>query len=103
DEPGQSLALLDDDAQKTRSLGDIELRIIVQNFRECSDRSQWRAQLVGDRGDEIVLEPVKLLEPLIRGAQLGAGALELARFLLELVAVGHDLRCLIQNMQNLLD
>ena len=36
---------------------------VAQDLRERADRGQRRAQLVADRGDEVVLEPVELLQP----------------------------------------
>ena len=103
DEPREPLALLQDDGEETRALGFVEAGIVVQDLGEGADRGQRRAQLVRDGGDEIVLEPVELLQPLVGGAQLLRGGDQLARLALELVAVGDDLRGLVQHAAHLGD
>ena len=69
----------------------------MQDLGERADRGERRAQLVGHRRDEVVLQPVELLQPLVGRAQLGGRRLELARLLLELVAVGDHLRGLVED------
>ena len=79
DEPRQPLGLLDDDAEELRALAGVEVRVVVQDLGERADRGQRRAQLVRDGRDEVVLQPVELLQPLVRRAQLGGRAASSSR------------------------
>jgi hypothetical protein len=72
------------------------LRISVKARIEVSGvRSLYR--------ERIVLKAVELLQALVRRAQLGGRGLELARLLLELVAVHDDLRSLVEDLAHLVE
>ena len=101
DEAGQSFAFLDDDREELLPLGRVELRVVVQDLGKRPDRRERRAQLVRDRGDEVVLQAVELLQALVGRAELGRGRFELGRFLTQLVAVGDDLRGLVEQRAHL--
>src|SRR6266496_6572369 len=81
------LALGDDDPQELLSLVLLEGRVVQQDLGERTDRGERCAQLVAYRGNEIVLEPVELAQPLVRAPQFRRGGLERARLLLEAAAV----------------
>ena len=89
--------------EKFLPLAGVEAGIVVQDLGERADRRQRRAQLVRHGGDEIVLQPVELLQPLVGGAKLGGRRHELARLLLQLVAVGDHLRRLVQHRADLVE
>ena len=78
DEPRQALGFLDDDAEEARALGRLEVRVVAQDLGERADRGQRRAQLVRHGRDEVVLQPVELLQALVGRAQLRGRVLELA-------------------------
>ena len=101
DEAGQSLAFLDNDREELLPLGRVELQVVVQDLGKRPDRRERRAQLVRDRGDEVVLQAVELLQALVGRAKLGRGRFELGRFLAQLVAVGDDLRGLVEQRAHL--
>ncbi len=48
-------------ARNSLALARRQVGVVMQDLRERADRGQRRAQLVGDRRDEVVLEPVELL------------------------------------------
>ena len=103
DEPAQSLALLDDDTHELLALLLIEIGVVAQDFAERANRGQRGANLVAHRGDEIVLQLVELLEALVGGSKFGRRRLELARFLFELARIDHQLRGLVEDLQDLVD
>ena len=103
DEPRQALGLLGDDAEEFLALPELDVGVVEQDLGERADRRERRAQLVRHRRDEVVLQPVELLQPLVGLAQLGGRRLELARFLLEPVAVDDDLRRLVEDVAHLVD
>src|SRR3546814_16402157 len=76
-------------------------RIIKQDLAERADRGQRRAQLVADRREELVLHAVELLEARIGLAQLGGQRLQLARLLLQAVAVLAYLRGFLEDLHHL--
>src|SRR3546814_19632859 len=65
-----------------------EIGIVEQDLAERADRGERRAELVADRGEELVLHAVELLQARIGLAQLGGQRLQLARLLLEAVEIG---------------
>src|SRR6266705_1916431 len=103
DEAGEPLGLLDDDPEKLRALALFEAGIVIEDFRERTDRSERRAQLVRHGGDEVVFQAVELLQSLVRAAQLVGRRLELPRFLLQLPAVRENLRGLVDDVHHLID
>ncbi len=103
DQAAQPLALLDDDGDELLALIGVEIRIVAQDLAERADRGQRRADLVADRGHEIVLHLVELLEALVGRPQLGRGRLELPRFLLELARIDDELRGLVEDLHDLVD
>ena len=103
DQPRQTFALLRDDAEKAFALLGVDIRMLEQDLRKGADRGERRAQLVRHGGDEVVLQAVELLQALVRRAQLSRGRLELARLLLQPVAVDNDLRGLVEDLAQLLD
>src|SRR3954463_6152723 len=68
DEARQPLGLLRDDAEKAIALTGLDVRMLEQNLRKGADRGERRAQLVRHGGDEVVLQPVELGQPLVRRA-----------------------------------
>ena len=48
----------------------LDLGVVEQDLGERADRGERRAQLVAHRRDEVVLQPVELLQPLVGRAQL---------------------------------
>ena len=66
--------------EELAALFDRQIRVVVQDFAEGADRGERRAQLVGHRRDEVVLQPVELLEPLVGGAELVGRGFELRDF-----------------------
>ena len=88
--------------KRWRSAG-VEVRVVVQDLGERADRGERRAQLVRHRGDEVVLEPVELLQALVGGLQARGGRLQLALLVLELVAVGDHLRGLVDDRHHLVE
>ena len=76
DEAGEAFGFGDDDGEKFETLAVAELRVVTQDFGEGPDRGERRSKLVIDRGDEIVLEAIELLEAGIGFLQLGGGRLE---------------------------
>ena len=69
------------------ALGRFEIRVVVQNFGEGTDRGERGAQFVAGGGDKVVLHSVELLQAFVRTLQLARRLLELARLLLEVAAV----------------
>src|SRR3546814_2737230 len=90
-------------SEEAAAVADIDLRIIEQDLAERADRGQRRAQLVADRREELVLHAVELLEARIGLAQLGGQRLQLARLLLQAVAVLDDLRGFLADLHPLVD
>ena len=82
---------------------ELDFGVVEQDLGERADRRERRAQLVRDGRDEVVLQPVELLQPLVGLAQLRGRRLELARLLLEPVAVDDDLRRLVEDVAHLVD
>jgi hypothetical protein len=78
DEPRQSLGFPGNDTEELLALGGPDVRIGEQDLRERADRRERRAELVRHGRDEIVLQPVELLEALVGRAQLRGCGLELA-------------------------
>src|SRR3546814_4327466 len=87
-------------SEEAAAVADIDLRIIEQDLAERADRGQRRAQLVADRREELVLHAVELLEARIGLAQLGGQRLQLARLLLQAVAVLDDLRGFLEDLRS---
>src|ERR1051325_6567105 len=96
------------------------LVMMPRNFLRCSSSTSgssnrgWvegrmgasgarRAQLVAHHRYEVVLEAVGLLQPLVGRAQAGGRRLELARLLLEAMAVYHRLRRVVDDRAPLLE
>jgi hypothetical protein len=71
DETRQALGFLRDDAEEFLPLAELDVGVVEQDLGERADRRERRAQLVRHRRDEIVLQPVELLQPLVRFPQLG--------------------------------
>ena len=103
DEARQALRFACDDAEKLGALREIECGIVVQDLGKRADRSQRRAQFVSHRRHEIVFQAVEFLQPLVGRAQFGRRHFELARFLLELAAVGERLGSFVEDVHHLVD
>ena len=103
DEPREPLGLLGDDAEEFLALRRLDVGVVEQDLGERADRGERRAQFVRHRRDEVVLQPVELLQPLVGLAQLGGRRLQLARLLLEPVAVDDHLRRLVEDFAHLVD
>ena len=97
DEAREALGFLDDEAEEAVALVRVDVGMVVQDLRERADRGERRAQLVRHGGDEVVLEAVELLQPLVGRLEARGGRLELVLLLLELVAVGDHLRGLVDD------
>ena len=80
------------------ALPGVHVRVVEHQLGERADRGQRRAQLVGHRGHEVVLQVVEALQLLVGGAQLGGRALERARLLLERARVAAQLRRLVEDL-----
>ena len=63
DEPRQPLGFGDHDAQEIEALAVRQVGVVAQDLGKRPDRGQRRAELVIDGGDEVVLQPVELLQP----------------------------------------
>ena len=101
DQPGQPLGFAHDDLQELGALLGLEIGRVEQDLGERADRGQRRAQLVADRGQEVVLELVELAQALVGLAQLGGGLLERLRLLLQPLAVLDGLRGLVQDLHEI--
>ena len=76
DQSRQAHGLADDDAEEARALRQVDLGILVQHFGEGADRGQRRAQLVGHRGNEVVLHAIQFAQRMAGKRLLGAFAAE---------------------------
>ncbi len=96
DEPGQPLALRDDDAEELLALCGLHVGGVEHQLGEGADRGERRAKLVGDRGHEVVLQVVEALQLLVGRAQLGRGLLERA-------GVAAQLRGFVEDLEDVVD
>ena len=103
DQPCEALRFGDDDSKKAAALFQLDPGVVTQHLGECPDRGERRAQLMGHRGHEIVLQPVEFLQALVGGPQLAGGRFQRARLLLELVGVGTNLRRFVENVHYLVE
>ena len=86
-QPGQALALAKDDADEAPRPLRIEVRLVVQEFGEGTDRGHGRAQFVADVAEKVVLHLVQLGQFLVGGAQLLGRLAQFLRFALKRAAV----------------
>ena len=54
DEPRQTFGFLGDDAEEFLALPELDLGVVEEDFGECADRCERRAQLMGHRRDEVI-------------------------------------------------
>ena len=81
----------------------LHVGVVEHQLGEGADRGQRRAQLVGHRGHEVVLQVVEALQLLVGGAQLGGRRLQRARLLLERARVAAQLRRLVEDLDHVVD
>ena len=81
----------------------LHVRVVEHQLGEGADRGQRRAELVGDRGHEVVLQVVEALQLLVGGAELAGRLLERARLLLERAGVAAELRGLVEDLEHVVD
>ena len=103
DQTGEAFGLADQDAQESLALRQVQLWVVVEDLGEGADGGQGGAQLVGDRGHEVVLEAVQLPQAQIGRAQFRRRRLQLRGLALQFVAVGADLGGLVEDIHDLLE
>ena len=82
---------------------DVHVGVVAKYFGEGTNRGQRRTQFMGDRGHEIVLEPVEFLQAIVGRAQFRGGTFEFIGFLLELLRVGAHLARLVEDVHHFVE